>query len=146
MNPNLLVLSHATYLGPSGATAAATYSFISRGYESPAEPRHVDSDTVHNQNGKFKYVYDNGPGFRRWGSFTVSCQDVFEKLLGFNAEQQYAHLREMWVHRGLLGMEIAEEVYSVHWAQDPVEPNFIIFPREVGDSVERDVSVQFEEA
>ena len=146
MNPNLLVLSHATYTGPSGATAAATYAFITRGYRPPAETRHVDSDTVHNQNGKFKYVYDNGPGFRRWPSFVISCQDGFQSLVGVNGEQQYTHLRRLWNYRGIMGMEIAEEVYDVHWAQDPMEANFVVFPREVGDQVERDVTVQFEEA
>ena len=146
MNPNLLTLSHATYSGASGATAAATYQFITRQYKPPAEDRHVDSDVVHNQNGKFKYVYDNGPGFRRWASFQITCQDAFTDLLGANAEVQYSHIREMWNHPGILGMEIAEEVYDVHWAQDPMEPNFVIFPRTVGDRVERDVNVQFEEA
>lgn len=146
MNPDLIILSHATYLGPSGATAAATYKFISRGYQSPAQTRHLDTDTVHNQNGKFKYVYDNGPGFKRWNTFELSLQDTFSPLVGANAAQQYARLLEMWNHKGTLGMAIAGESFSVHWAQETVEPNFIIFPREVGATIERDVRVQFEEA
>lgn len=146
MDLNLLTLSHATYVGASGATAAATYQFMTAGYKPPAEDRHVDSDVVHNQNGKFKYVYDNGPGFVRWASFSVLCETSFSDLLGGNAETQYARLREMWAYRGLLGMEIAEEVYSVHWAKDPIEPAFVVFPRQVGQVVERRVQVQFEEA
>lgn len=147
MNPNTVVLSHATYVGPSGATAAATYTFFTRKYRSPAEPRHVDSDTVHNQNGKFKYVYDSGPGFRRWAPFDIVCEGgvVSRMLNGASAATQYARLREMWNYKGVLGMEIAAEVYQVHWAQDPLEPLFRIFPRLVGDTVERTVSVQFEE-
>lgn len=146
MNPNLLTLSHATYLGPSGATAAATYLFMTKGYRPPAENRHIDSDTVHNQNGKFKYVYDNGPGFRRWPSFIVGCESVFAALVGANAEQQYARLREMWNHKGILGMSIAGDSYTVHWAQETLEPAFIQFPVEVNDVIEREISVQFEEA
>lgn len=146
MNPNLLTLSHPTYLGPSGATAAATYQFMTKGYKPPAEPRHVDSDTVHNQNGKFKYVYDNGPGFRRWGGFQVTCQDAFESFLGLNAENQYNRLRRLWNYRGILGMEIAGEVYDVHWAAETMEPAFVVFPHEVNDVIERDVNISFEEA
>jgi hypothetical protein len=144
---NKLTLSHATYLGPSGATAAATYQFMTKGYKPPAETRHIDSDIVHNQNGRFKYVYDNGGGFRRWNTFQVSCQQAFQAILGANAQQQYDRLREMWVHKGVLGMTILGDTYSVHWAQDPMEPAFVPqFPVEVGGIVERDISVQFEEA
>lgn len=146
MNPNLLILSHPTYVGASGATAAATYKFMTKGYQPPAETRHLDSDTVHNQNGKFKYVYDNGPGFRRWAGFQISCQDAFTDLVGATAESQYLNLRRLWNFRGILGLEIAEEVYDVHWAQETIEPAFLVFPRSVGDQVERDVQVQFEEA
>lgn len=142
-----MILSHATYLGPSGATAAATYSFMTKGYRPPAETRHLDSDTVHNQNGRFKYVYDNGAGFRRWNTFQVSCQEYFQGLLGVNAQQQYDRLREMWAHKGILKMEIVGDVYNVHWAQDPIEPAFLpTFPKVVGAVIERDVSIQFEEA
>lgn len=145
---HVLTLSHPTYLGPSGATAAATYSFLTQGYKPPAESRHIESDVVHNQNGKFKYVYDNGPGFRRWSNFNILCDESerFQEILGFNAEQQYAHLREMWNHKGILGMEIVEEVYSVTWAQQELEPQFIRFPDKITDPVELQVSVQFEEA
>ena len=146
MNPNLLTISHPTYVGASGATAAATYSFVTSGYRPPAESRHVDFDIVHNQNGKFKYVYDNGPGFRKFPSFDIHCEDQFQALTGANAANQYARLREMWSYRGILGLEIAEEAYSVHWPAEALESAFIIFPREVGDVIERTVTVQFEEA
>lgn len=146
MNPNLLTLSHATYVGPSGATAAATYQFITAGYRPPVAPRSADSDVVHNQNGKFKYVYDNGPGFRRWGTFEIRCEEKFTALLGANAAAQYAHILEMWEYRGVLGMEIAGETFTVHWPPEDQENNFRIFPREAGDTIERVISVQFEEA
>jgi hypothetical protein len=147
MNPDLMILSHATYLGPSGATAAATYSFITRGYRPPAEPRHVDSDTVHNQNGKFKYIYDNGPGFRRWSTFQIICQDSFASLVGANASTQYSRLREMWNHKGILGMTIGSETFSVHWPQENISPAFVVFPRIANaTAIERDIDVQFEEA
>jgi hypothetical protein len=144
---NLLTLSHPTYVGPSGATAAATYQFFTKGYKPPADTSHLDSDTVHNQNGKFKYVYDNGPGFRRWPSFTVICQDgPPATMLGVSALNQYLNLRRLWNYKGVLGMEIAEEIYSVHWASETLEPAFKYFPRQVGDTIEREVQVQFEEA
>lgn len=146
MNPNLLILSHPTYVGPSGATAAATYPFMTKGYKPPAEARHVDMDVVHNQNGKFKYVYDNGPGFRRWSPFAIQCEDRFQALVGANAQNQYARLRQLWNYKGVLKMQIADEIYAVHWPQENVESAFIIFPREVGDNIEREVTVQFEEA
>ena len=145
---NLLTLSHPTYNGPSGATAAATYQFFTKNYRPPADTRHVDSDTVHNQNGKFKYVYDNGPGFRRWPSFSIACEGgVIANRLGVSAESQYLNLRRLWNFRGVMGMEILEEVYDIHWAQDPLEPAFLPrFPVEVGGTIEREVQVQFEEA
>jgi hypothetical protein len=146
MNPTgLLVLSHATYVGASGATAAATYKFMTKGYEPPAQTRHTDFDIVHNQNGKFKYVYDNGPGFRRWPAFMITCQDKFQAIIGANAATQYQRLSELWDYRGILGMSAPEGTYSIHWAIDPIEQNFIQFPKQVGDVIERDISVQFEE-
>jgi hypothetical protein len=87
---NVITLSHPTYVGPSGATAAATYSFFSKDYKPPAQPRAVETDVVINQNGKFKYVYDNGPGFRQWQPFSVKCEDSFRDHLGVDAATQYA--------------------------------------------------------
>lgn len=147
MNPNLITLSHATYTGPSGATAAATYTFMTRQYEPPVSARMVDFDIVKNQNGKFKYVYDNGPGFFRWAPFVIRCDSAFASLVGANAQAQYDNLQKMWNHPGLLGMYTPEgRSYTVHWAGESLERGFIVFPREVGDLIEYDVTVQFEEA
>ena len=146
MIPNTIILSHPTYVGPSGATAAATHSFFTKNYKPPAQDRSLDFDIVHNQNGKFKYVYDNGPGFKRWETFEITCQDNWTQFLALNAQQQFAALLKFWNFPGIMGMQTPEGTYSIHWAQDPQEQNFIIFPREVGDGIEMDVAVTFEEA
>jgi len=145
MNPNLIILSHATYVGASGATAAATYSFFTKDYGPPSEPRAMDKDVVVNQNGKFKYIYDNGPGFREWSPFSVACENKFATLLAATAAVQYAHLREMWDHRGVLGMQAPDGTYTVAWS-DALDKNFRVFPVTLGDSPEYEVVVQFEEA
>ena len=145
MNPNLITLSHATYAGPSGATAAATYAFFTKDYGPPSEPRAVDQDVVINQNGKFKYIYDNGPGFKEWSPFSVMCEEKFKDLVGGTATQQYARLREMWEHRGTLGMAAPDGNYIVAWSND-LDKNFRVFPVKSGDVPEYEVVVQFEEA
>lgn len=145
MNPNTLILSHATYAGSSGATAAATYAFFTKDYGPPSEPRAMDKDVVVNQNGKFKYIYDNGPGFREWSPFSVVCEEKFSTFLGGTAAQQYARLREMWDHRGVLGMQTPDGIYTVAWS-DSIDKNFRVFPDTVGDTLEYEVVVQFEEA
>jgi len=145
MNQNLLILSHATYVGPSGATAAATYSFFTKDYKPPTEERYVQYDVVKNQNGKFKYIYDNGPGFRKWSPFSIACETKFLDRLGVIAATQYSQLREMWNHPGVLGMKAPEGTYLIHWSDTSLEHNFRVFPREAGDTVEYEVVVQFEE-
>jgi len=146
MNPTgLIILSRPTYVGASGATAAATYSFFTKNYQPPAQERDISYDIVHNQNGKFKYVYDNGPGFKRWPPFMITCQDAFFSILGANAQTQYQHLLEMWEYKGVLGMLAPDGVHNIHWAAEPREDNFIKFPRQEGDQIEMDVGVQFEE-
>lgn len=146
MIPNLLVLSHATYLGPSGATAAATYSFFTKDYEPPSQPRAIDKDVVVNQNGKFKYIYDNGPGFKAWGPFSIMCEETFKSQVNVGtAAQQFDHLREMWEHRGVLGMQAPEGTYTVAWSSD-LERNFRVFPISATSLLELEVVVQFEEA
>jgi hypothetical protein len=145
MNPNLIYLSHATFVGPSGATAAATYAFMSKDYRPPAESRAVESDIVINQNGRFKYVYDNGPGFKAWPPFSIICEDKFQAVVGATAGAQYARLREMWNYRGILGLQAPDDVHSVHWSNTSLERNFRVFPREVSDKIEYEVVVQFEE-
>lgn len=146
MNPNLVVLSHATYAGPSGATAAATYSFFTKDYKPPTEQRAIDKDVVINQNGKFKYIYDNGPGFRQWPPFSVLCEQKFSVILGADATTQYNRLREMWNHRGVLGMKAPDGTHTVAWSSD-LDRNFRVFPHESGaTAIEYEVVVQFEEA
>lgn len=142
----LLTLSKATYVGASGATAAATYSFLTVGYQPPAQERYLDFDIVKNQNGKFKWIYDNGPGFKRWPTFMIRCDDNFQGLTGANAATQYARLLELWTHPGVLGMQAPEGSYSVHWAAEPIEPDFLRYPVEPGAHIEVDVAVQLEEA
>lgn len=147
MNPNLIILSHATYVGSSGATAAATYSFFTKDYKPPTEPRAMDKDIVINQNGKFKYIYDNGPGFKQWPPFSVLCEKPFAVHLGgANPDTQYARLREMWEHRGVLGMKAPDGVHTVAWASD-LDRNFRVFPHLAGATeIEYEIVVQFEEA
>lgn len=145
-DPNLLILSHATYAGSSGATAAATYSFMTGEFKPPAQARYIDHDIIKNQNGKFKYIYDNGPGFKAWSPFSVMCEDTFTQLGLGSATVQYSRLREMWDHPGLLGMQTPDRsVYSVHWSDSSLEQNFRVFPKRVQDKIEYEVVVQFEE-
>ena len=147
MNPNLLTFSHATYVGPSGATAAATHSFFTKEYKPPTEERYVEVDVVKNQNGKFKYIYDNGPGFRQWQPFSIACEERFSDSGLGSAQTQYDNLRKFWNHPGVLGMQAPEGTYSVHWAQNNLERNFRVFPQAAGATVlEYEVVVQFEEA
>lgn len=144
MIPNLIILSRATYVGPSGATAAATYSFFTSDYGPPAQERYIEYDVVKNQNGKFKYIYDNGPGWKKWSPFNIHCEDAFASVVGATAGGQLARLLTLWEHPGLLGMTAPEGTYSVHWA-DSMERSFKIFPREVNQKQEYIVAVQFEE-
>lgn len=146
MTFNTIILSHATYLGPSGATAAATGIFFTSDYQPPAQERSIESDTVVNSNGKFKYVYDNGPGFRRWSPYKIHCENQFKPVNGgLSAAQQYDLLRRLWEHPGNLGMLAPDGTYIVHWG-DSLERSFRVFPRQTGDTVEYLVQVQFEES
>jgi len=144
-NPNMIILSHATYVGASGATAAATYAFMTKGYKPPSESRYLDKDVVKNQNGQFKYVYDNGPGFRAWSPFQVICENSFTQITGAVAATQYARLRRFWVHPGLLKMQAPDGTYDVHWSGSDLDQAFKVFPHQVGDVIEYDVTIQFEE-
>lgn len=147
MTPNLLILSHATYVGASGATAAATYSFFTKEYKPPVQNRAIEADVVINQNGRFKHIYDNGPGFYNWNPFSIVCENKLTPILGATAGGQYARLREMWEHPGRLGMQTPTgDVYSVNWSGNNLERNFRVFPRESGQVIEYEVVVQFEEA
>lgn len=144
-NPQMLTFSRATYVGASGATAAATYSFFTRDYEPPAQERYIDHDIVKNQNGKFKYLYDNGPGWRKWSPFSIVCENTFIQFLGVTALAQYERLVTLWEHPGVLGMQAPEGTYTVHWSNE-IERSFRVFPSNVTDAQEFTVVVQFEEA
>lgn len=146
MNPNLITLSHPTYVGSSGATAAATYPFMTRGFKPAIIPRTLSADIVVNQNGKFKYVYDNGPGFRKWNPFEVACEDSFSRIVGGGATVQFGRLMELWNYPGIMKLSTPEGVFSVHWSQNELEPQYRIFPHEAGSPIEYSVTVQFEEA
>jgi hypothetical protein len=144
VNPNLLILSYPTY-GPSGDyNPAATYQFLTRGYRPPRQARSVGSDIVHNKNGVFKYVYDNGPSTHQWEPFEVSLEEVYKG--GPSATTQWNNLLDLWDHTGVLRMSTADGTYNVHWSNQPLEKRFISFPSQVGDKIEYSVVVQFEEA
>jgi hypothetical protein len=145
MNPNLIVLSHPTYVGPLGATAAATYSFFSKEYIPPAQERSLEVDVVHNQNGRFKYLYDNGPNFKKWPPFTIACEEAFAAHLDATAGMQYQRLQEMWEYPGILGLRTPDGTYSAHWSTN-LERGFRAFPNEVNTKLEWAVVVEFEEA
>jgi len=143
---NTITLSHATYAGPSGATAAATAVFFTSDYQPPAQDRAIDTDVVINANGNFKYVYDNGPGFRKWSPFKLHCEERFKAVNGgLTATQQYAMLLEMWQHPGNLLMKSPDGLYPIHWG-DTVERSFRVFPRMANNIPEYVVVVQFEES
>lgn len=146
MRPNLVILSYPT-VGPSGAyVPSATYSFFSRDYKPPAHHRSIGKDIVHNQNGVFKYLYDNGPSYRSWEPFRLIIDDRFAPIVG-SATVQYQNLMDMWERTGPFEMEGPDgELYDVHWAVDKLEKDFISFPASVGDKIEYTITVQFEEA
>lgn len=147
MELNKIILSHATSVGASGATAAATYIFLTKGYGPPQQGRAIDNDVVINQNGRFKYIYDNGPAFKEWSPFGIILEDGLQNQQGgFGATAHLAHLIEMWEHKGVLGLRAPEATYTVAWARNALERNFRVFPKEVGDATEYEVIVQFEEA
>lgn len=149
MNPNLIVLSRATYVGSAGtssATPAATYAFFTRDYKPPEQPRYIQHDIVKNQNGRFKWIYDNGLGFRQWDPFTLILEDRFATVVGGLATTQLANLRTLQEHPGTLGMRTPEGAYTVHWSEQSIGQNFRIFPVETSDKIEFEVIVQFEEA
>lgn len=146
-NPPLIILSYATYIPRGGtvATAAATYAFFTSDYSPPQQARSIEQDVVHNQNGKFKYVYDNGPGFREWSPFNLHCEESWATLVGATAGQQFDNLRALWEKPGILKMEAPDGIYNVHWG-DSLERAFRVFPKRVGEKLEHVVTVQFEEA
>lgn len=142
MNVVPIIISVPTY----APTPAATYSFFTNEYKAPQTSRTLEYDVVINQNGKFKWLYDNGPGFKKWSPFTIRCEDVLKPYLGAMATEQYRNLLHAWAHPGLLGLKTPDGTYTVHWAQQTLEPQLRQYPRKANDPVEYTVVVQFEEA
>lgn len=146
MNPQLIILSKPTYISPTGvASAAATYSFITRGYKPPVQGRALQFDTVINQNGRFKWVYDNGPGFRKWSPFEIVCDDNFQGILGDNARIQYQHIIALWEYPGTLGIDTPEGVFTVHWTNTDLQLSHRAYPKATGATIDYVVTVEFEE-
>lgn len=146
MDPNLVVLSHPTYAVGTTIIGSATYIFFTKGYKPPSQPRAITSDVVINQNGKFKYVYDNGPGFRQWSPFSVICEDKLAKITGLGATAQFAAIQSIWENPGKFGMQAPDGTYDVNWAESAQELAFRVFPKESGDIIEYEVIIQVEES
>lgn len=142
MNVQPIIISVPTYT----PTPAATYAFMTSEYASPQTERAIETDVVVNQNGTHKWIYDNGPGPKRWSPFSIRCEDVFRTYLGLSATQQYSNLLHVWAHPGLLGLRTPDGTYTVHWAQTSLEPKLLRYPTQPNDPVEYSVVVQFEEA
>lgn len=147
-NYQAIILSYPTY-GPVGSEVpAATAAFFTEGYTPPMTGRSIATDVVHNRNGVFKYVYDNGPNFQRWAPFLIRMEDSFENILGGGATVQYGKLLDMWNHTGQLQLGTPDGVYSVIWApgNDLALQHVGGYPAHVGDKIEYAVQVQFEQA
>ena len=143
MQANEIILSVPT--SGSGATAAATFSFFTSGYQVPRQGRSISADTVHNHNGIFTYVYDNGPNIRTWQPFEIVCSDKFLNYLGA-ATQQHSRFEFLWNYtEGSITLQAPEGVYAVRWSDQPLERRFARFPSAVGDKIEYRYQVNFEE-
>lgn len=139
---NKVILSVPT--SGAGATPAATFSFYSRGYKPPRQGRSTSWDDVHNQNGLFRYTYDNGPNFNTWDPFQIVCDDAFKDLGA--ASVQLGNLLFLWKYKGLITMRAPDAVYNVMWSSQPLEKAFEQFPHAVGDKMTLAVTVTFEDA
>jgi hypothetical protein len=149
-NEQAILLSYPTY-GPSGAEVnAATYAFFTSGYTPPSTGRSIGSDLVHNRNGAFQYVYDNGPNFHRWDPFRIVMEDpqaFANSPVGRTATQQYQDLQDLWAHLGQLQLGSPDGVYSVYWAPgNDLVREWRRYPTKVGDKIEYSVQVQFIQA
>lgn len=139
-----LILSVPTSAG--GATAAATFGFFTSGYRAPRQGRSTAQDIVHNQNGIFKYRYDNGPNVFTWEPFRIIINDNFNNKLAMSATQQLANLDFLWNYiEGPLGLAAPEGVYAVDWANAPLEKVMLGAPLAAGDKIAWAVTVNFEE-
>jgi hypothetical protein len=108
----------------AGGTAAATYGFFSSNYKPPRQGRSTSMDIVHNQNGVFKYRYDNGPNIHHWEPFDLILLDEFKNALG-GATLQWQRLQFLWNYvEGPLGLAAPEGVYTVDWASAALERQF----------------------
>lgn len=145
MRPNEIVFSVPTSGG--GATPPATFSFMTSGYKVPRQGRSSGMDTVHNQNGVFRYFYDNGPNSRTWEPFAIVASDAFTSVAGGGATQQAANLDFLWQYVGPMGMQAPEGTYTVGWAPGTEYlPAFTRFPSEVGDKIELRTDINIVEA
>jgi hypothetical protein len=134
MNLQTILMSVPT--SADGASAAATFRFVTSGYKRPHQGRSSSMDQVHNQNGVFRYIYDNGPNAWEWEPFSILLEDALAGVVGGAATQQKANLDYLWNWTGAIGLAAPEGTYVVGW--DPsanYEPEFKRFPAEVGDKI-----------
>ena len=146
MARNHIVLSVPT--SGNGATAAATYSFFTSGYRPPRQSRSISRDVVHNQNGVFTYVYDNGPGVHQWDTFEIRIQDAFTNEVG-SATVQLQRLEFLWrYNEGPMGLRAPEGVYQVGWSDQPMEKYFFDYPADTGspDAFQFRIPIALEES
>jgi len=140
--PNIIILSVPT--SGNGATAAATFAFFTSGYQPPRQTRAVNWDDVHNQNGHFRYRYDNGPGALTWGNFQLVFNDSLAPA-GPSATQMLANFNFLNQYTGAMGLAAPDGIYSVAWGKSDLEHRFGQFPAGVGDKYERRVVVSIVE-
>lgn len=143
---NALPLLISVPTSGGGQTAAATFVFFTSGYRQPRRPRASSVDVVKNQNGEFRYRYDNGPLSRIWQPFRIFISDRFEQWAG-SATQQQANLEFLWEYtEGPLQLGTPFGTYNVDWAGAPLEPETYGYPQGVGDKLDWAYTVNFEEA
>ena len=127
-----------------GASPAATFAFMTSGYRPPAQGRTTAQEIVHNRNGIFKFRYDNGPNVYVWTPFQLVLMDAFGGM--GSAAEQWERLLALWNYKeGPLGMRAPEGEYTVDWATQQLERQFIRYPGAAGDKQEFYVVVNFEE-
>lgn len=130
----------------NGASAAATFLFVTRNYEPPHQGRAMAIDTIVNQNGVFQWIYDNGPGPWEWAPFDIICSDSFSNICGGGATQQYANALYLWQYIGRRGLQDPVGSYDVVWSPDQnLDRGFRRFPVNVGDPIELLLTVQLKE-
>lgn len=130
----------------NGATAAATYSFLSSGYQPPRQQRFTTQDVNKNHNGIHKYRYDNGPGPYVWSPFELVLMDTPNGYVP-SATQQWADLQFLWQYiEGPLQLGAPDGIYRVDWPEGlELERRFVTPHGAAGDKHEYRVTVGFEE-